>query len=173
MGIYLVGAPISIQFDKNDLNQESFLREYHQLSQADDDPISGWLKLAKARGETSDSDPVLLKLMVELYRKIDGLEKLIKDEQPVRVDLNVQSDILNIGFEHFELAQDILEVGAEYYGRVDMPVHPKRDVGIFFQAQTPSLAKITKIHERDQKDWNIYLRARERVKIRELKEDKS
>lgn len=173
MGIYLVGAPISIQFDKSDTNQEGFLREYHQLSQSDDDPIAGWLKLAKARGETSESDPVLLNLLVELHRKIDHLEKVIKNEEPVRVELHTQADIVNIGFEHLELADEMMEVGVQYYGRIDMPVHPKRDVGIFFQAETNSLAKITKMHERDQKDWNIYLRARERVKIRELKEDKA
>ena len=53
-----------------------------------------------------------------------------------------------------------------------MPVHPKRDVAVFFTAQNKSLAKITKIHERDEKEWAAYLTARERVLIREAKESK-
>jgi len=53
-----------------------------------------------------------------------------------------------------------------------MPVHPKRDVGIFFIALDSSLAKITKIHERDEREWGAYLTARERVLIREARESK-
>jgi hypothetical protein len=59
-----------------------------------------------------------------------------------------------------------------YYGRVEMPVHPKRDVGIFFEAQSQTLAKITRIHDRDEKEWGAYMTARERVLIREAREKK-
>jgi hypothetical protein len=150
-------------------DKESFLREYSQLSESDDDPISQWLKLAKGRGETSDTDPVILNLVVELHRKIDALEMFLKNEAPKRLSLVNMTQIESIGFEHFKLNEDVLEIGKEYYGRVEMPVHPKRDVPIFFQAQSESLAKITKIHERDEREWGVYLTARERVLIREAK----
>jgi len=70
------------------------------------------------------------------------------------------------------LKEELLEEGELYYGRVSMPVHPKRDVAIFFQAESKTLAKIVKIHERDEKEWASYMTARERVLIRELKERK-
>jgi len=54
-----------------------------------------------------------------------------------------------------------------------MPVHPKRDVGVFFKAESQTLAKIVRMHERDEKEWSAYLTARERVLIREAKEKKS
>jgi len=169
----LVPAPISIQFSQADVDKEAFEREYQQLSESDDDPISQWLKLAKARGETAESDPVLLKLIVELHRKIDALEMFLKNETPKRISLTCEAEIESIGFEHFKLKEPLLEEGQTYYGRIDMPVHPRRDIGIFFQALSPTLAQITKMHERDEKEWAAYMTARERILIREMREKKS
>lgn len=170
MSVRLVNAPISIVFSQADTDKEAYLREYQQLSESDDDPINQWLKLARAKGETTDTDPVLLNLIVELHKKVDALEMFLKNEKPNRLSLTTEVSIESIGFEHFKLAEDILEEGMEYYGRVDMPLHPKRDVAIFFTAVDKSLAKITKIHERDEKEWGAYLTARERVLIREARE---
>ncbi|WP_324171375.1 hypothetical protein [Sulfurimonas sp.] len=170
MSIRLVPVPISLVYSEASLDKEEYLREYAQLSESDDDPISQWLKLAKGRGETSDTDPVLLNLVVELHRKIDALEMFLKNEIPKRISLNHEIKIESIGFDHFKLEADVLEVGVEYYGRVEMPVHPKRDVAVFFKALDSSLVEITKIHDRDEKEWGVYLTARERVLIREAKE---
>ncbi|MCW8953696.1 MAG: hypothetical protein OQK48_02005 [Sulfurimonas sp.] len=172
MSVRLVNAPISLVFSKANVDEEAFLKEYQQLSESDDDPISHWLKLARAKGDTADTDPVLLNLMVELHRKIDGLERFIKNEEPKRLSLENKVEIESIGFEHFKLSSDILEEGMVYYARVEMPVHPKRDVPVFFKAVDKSLAKITKIHDRDEKEWGAYLTARERVLIREARENR-
>jgi len=169
VSVRLVPAPISLVYSEADLNRENFLREFSQLSESDDDPISQWLKLAKGRGETSETDPVLLNLVVELHRKIDALEMFLKNEVPKRLSLTGSVKIESIGFDHFRLSEDVLEVGTEYYGRVEMPVHPKRDIGVFFKALDNSLVEITKIHDRDEKEWGAYLTARERVLIRAAK----
>ena len=168
----LVPAPISLVFSEASSQREFFDREYQQLSDSDDNPINQWLKLAKARGETSETDPVLLQLVVELHNKIDALEMFLKNETPKRVSLTVEAHIDAIGFEYFNLSDELLEEGTEYYGRIEMPVHPKRDVGVFFMAQSKTLAKIVKIHERDEKEWGAYMTARERVLIREAREKK-
>ncbi|MBE0515321.1 hypothetical protein [Sulfurimonas sp.] len=172
MSVRLVKAPIDIAFSELEVNKEAYLREYQQLSESDDDPINQWLKLARAKGDTSDTDPVLLNLMVELHRKVDNLERFLKNEEPKRVSLTQEVAIESIGFEHFKLSEGVLKEDVEYYGRVAMPVHPKRDVGVFFTALDDSLAKITKMHERDEKEWSAYLTARERVLIREAKEER-
>ena len=169
MSVRLVSAPISLVYNEVTIDNEAYLREYSQLSESDDDPISQWLKLAKGRGETSDTDPVLLNLVVELHRKIDALEMFLKNEEPKRISLINEIQIESIGFEHFKLSKDMFDIGKEYYGRVEMPVHPKRDIPIFFKAIDTSLAQIIKIHERDEKEWSSYLTARERVLIREAK----
>ena len=169
----LVPAPICLVFNEASQNAEAYEREYHQLSESDENAIQQWLKLAKARGETSDTDPVLLQLIVELHNKIDALEMFLKDEQPVRISLTNAVNIDAIGFEHFSIAEPLFTQGTSYYARIEMPVHPKRDVGVFFTAQSETLAKFTKIHERDEKEWASYMTARERVLIREMKEKKS
>lgn len=169
MSVRLVNAPLQLLYDEAEANEEEFEREYHRLSESDDDPISQWLKLAKARGETAETDPVLLNLMVELYRKVDGLERLIKHEAPQRVTLINDAMIESIGYGYFKLVNPELEAGKTYYGRIDMPVHPKHDTAVFFVAESPDLAKIVKMHERDEKEWAAYLTARERVIIREMR----
>lgn len=168
----LVPAPISLVFSEAGSDREAYEREYHRLSESDDNPINKWLKLAKARGDTAETDPVLLNLVIELHNKIDSLERFLKNEEPIRVSLMNEAEIDAIGFEYFSLGQAMLEEGKEYYGRVEMPVHPKRDVGIFFKAESKTLAAIIKIHERDESEWGSYMTARERVLIREAREKK-
>jgi hypothetical protein len=169
----LVPAPISLLFSIASQNIEEYEREYQSLSESDDDPINQWLKLAKARGETSETDPVLLQLVVELHRKIDALEMFLKNETPKRVSLTNEVKIESIGFEYFKIHEPLFQEGELYYGRIEMPVHPKRDVGVFFEAQSSNLAHIVRMHERDEKEWNAYMTARERVLIREAKEKRS
>jgi hypothetical protein len=169
MSVRLIPAPISLAYAPKSENEEVFDREYHQLSESDDDPIGQWLKLAKARGDMAETDPVLLNLMIELHRKVDNLERLIKDEAPQRVDLSISGDIESIGYGYFKLKSGTLQPGTAYYGRVEMPVHPKRDIGIYFTAEDAQLAKIDKMHERDEKEWGAYLTARERIMIREMR----
>lgn len=170
MNIRLIPAPLAIDFSLEDETTEAFEREFQRLSSADDDAIGQWLKLAKAKGETQETDKILLQLLIEMHRKIDNLELLIKHEKPVRLELHAHAMIDAIGFEHFELKEAQLIPEALYYGRMHMPVYPKRDVPIFFKAITATQAQILRIHERDQIEWNGYVTARERVMIRELKQ---
>jgi hypothetical protein len=148
----------------------SYLLEQQFVNHSD--PISQWLKLAKSKGDTRETDPVLLQLVVELHRKIDALEMFLKDEIPTRISLTSSAKIDSIGFEYFKLDNALFEIGEVYYGRIEMPIYPKRDVGVFFTAVDEKLAKFIKMHDRDEKEWCAYMTARERVLIREAKEDK-
>jgi hypothetical protein len=167
--IRLIPAPLNICYSIADQNCEAYEREYQLLSESDDDPIGQWLKIAKAKGETKDSDPVLLNLLVELHRKVDELAQLVKNETPQRVELSNSTEIESIGFEHFQLKEPKLKVDQLYYGRIEMPIFPKRDVPVWFIALDERTAKIKRLHERDEKEWNSYVTARERAMIREMK----
>lgn len=173
MSIRLVKAPISLLFSERTSDEALYAREFDRLGESDDNPIHHWLKSARAKGDTADTDPVLLNLIIELHRKIDALEMFLKNEEPRRVSLMYEAEIESIGFEHFKLSAELLEAGKEYYGRIAMPVHPKRDIAVFFKALDSSLAQITKMHECDEKEWSAYLTARERVLIREARESKA
>lgn len=167
--VRLINASIRLAYDEASKDAEKYEGEFSQMCENDDDPIGQWLRLAKARGETSESDPVMLTMMVELYRKMDKIEQILTMSTPTRLPLSNEGMIESIGYEHFKLKEEGLESGKLYYGRIEVPIHPKRDIAVFFEAMDPSLAKITRIHERDEKEWASYFTARERVMIRQLK----
>ena len=168
----LVPIHINISFSEAVKDEKTYEQEYHKLNEPDSSLVSQWVKHARAKGEATEMELVVLNLLVELHNKIDALEMVLKHETPSRITLDTKTSIDAIGFEHFSVNEAVFTVGTEYYGRIEMPFHPKRDVGIFFEALSPTLAHITKTHERDEKEWGAYLTARERVLIREAKENK-
>ena len=170
--IRLVPAPLEVEFDEAETDRDAFEREYQSLNESDEDPIGQWLKIAKARGETKETDPVLLHLLVELHRKVDQLTQIVKNEEPQRIPLRHRAAVEGIGFEHFRIAEPRFVPGRLYYGRIAMPVFPRRDIGFWFEALDERLAKIVRLHERDEKEWNQYVTARERVMIREMRQKK-
>ncbi len=169
--VRLVDAPLEIEYDLCE-NEEVFMREFNALSQSDEDSVGQWLKLARARGETSESDQVLLTLLVELHRKLDDLSAYIKDEKKELLGLSKKAKIDSIGYENFHFLDEDIEEGKLYYGRILMPIFPKRLVPLFFVREGLKLTRITMIHEQDEKDWGVYLTARERVMIRQMRKEK-
>jgi len=170
--IRFIPAPISIQFSKATSNYELFKREFDSFNESDSDPVGQWLKMAKARGETKESDQVMLTLLVELHRKVDQIASRLENNKKAFVPLDFNEQIDGINFDYFKIKNSIFDVGVEYYGRVSMPTFPKRDVAIFFAPIDQQTAKITIIHERDRKEWDSYVTSRERAMIREMKNKK-
>lgn len=164
-----ISAPLVIEYDPIDVDEKNFRLEFDTLAQTDEDPIGQWLKIAKAKGETRESDSVLLHLVVELHRKVDDLTKLINNERPTYVQLHHVIPIESVGHGHFFIEQNTLDRDKEYYGRVNLPVFPQRVVPVYFTALDANHARVTIMHERDIKDWDSYILARERQLIREQK----
>lgn len=169
MQINFIPAPIEVVFEENK-GQEEFEREFDKATEADEDPIGHWMRIAKARGETKDTNSVVITLLVELHRKLDHLISLQTGEESTKLDLKHKASIDGVHFDHFRLTQDCLQRGEKYYARLLMPTFPKREISIFCEAIGGREAKIIKIHERDKQDWNSYITARERVMIRKMKE---
>ncbi len=167
--VRLVEAHLEIKFDFLDINSEGFELEFNLIAEHDDDAIGQWLRTARAKGDTSESDPAVLHLIVELYRKIDRLENLILGKAMKYLPLDAEGTIQKIGYEYFELSQPLLEPAKHYYGRVELPVLPQRVTPMFFEAISPTLAKITRMHVKDANEWATYMTARERAIIRHLK----
>ena len=167
--IRFVTAPLKIDFEKIARDELIYKKEYDKLANSEEDSVGQWLKLAKARGDTNESDQVLLKLIVELHRKVDELGSIIKDEKPTYLDLKEEKNIQGVGFGHFLLEENCLAPETKYYGRILMPFFPKREVPIFFETLKENIAKISLMHDQDEKDWSAYMSARERAMIREAK----
>lgn len=164
----LVDAPLSMVFSLYE-EQEALMREFQRFSGVDDDAIGQFIKRAKARGETQETDNVLLQLIVELHRKVDRVEKLLKEEEEHLEELEQNADIVAIGYEHIQLKQAGLLPNTTYYARIMMPIYPQRNIALFVQAVDTNHAKISQMHERDIADWNAYVAARERIMIRQIK----
>ena len=161
-----VKAYVPIEFDYLD---EEKKKEFDLLSAESDDPIGQYIKLAKARGETKDTDPVLLELLIALHRKIDDLSAYIKNEKKELIPLRFKSEIDGVGFDYFRIKDELFEKGKKYYARLDLPVFPERKIPVIFEAVDSKIAKILNMHERDEKDYNAFITARERAIIREMK----
>ena len=161
----LIKAYIGFKFDEYN---ENFQKEFDTLGAESDDPIGQYIKLAKARGETRDTDPVLLELLIALHRKVDELMAYVKNEKKEFLPLKYESEIIKIGFEGFEIKEPLFQ-NKKYYGRMDLPVFPKREVPVIFERVDKKTAKILHMHERDIKDYNAFITARERAIIREMK----
>lgn len=129
--IRYVSTQLKICFDIDE--SDAYKKEYDLLGISDEDAVGEWLKLAKARGETSESDPVLLTLLVELHRKIDSLSAYVKGEKIEYISLEQEENISGIGYEYFHFDTSVLQKDKEYYGRIEMPIFPKREMPVFLK----------------------------------------
>ena len=166
MNIRLIPAPLFIEFEEDKIE---FKEEYDKLGAEIDDPVGQYLKMAKARGETKDSDKVVMELVVALHRKVDEVLSLLKNETKELIELKHTAKITHIGYEYFKLKEEILIPNKKYYARLDIPFFPQREVPIYFIAIDTQVAEILLMHDRDIKDYNAFVAARERAIIREQK----
>ena len=161
-----IPAPLKIEFEEE---KREFKEEYDKLGAEIDDPVGQYIKIAKARGETKESDKVLLELVIALHRKIDDLTNLIKNEKKELMNLKYLAKITEIGYEYIKLKEPLLNKNQNYYGRLEIPFFPQREVPIYFIAIDKYIGEILIMHDRDIKDYNAFVAARERAIIREKK----
>ncbi|RAX58018.1 hypothetical protein CCZ01_04195 [Helicobacter monodelphidis] len=167
-----VPVPLTLEFSKMGNTKEELFpyeKEYSSLSNMDTDPLGQYMKIAKSRGETKESDELTLKLLVALHYKIDELKRIMTNETREYLELQCKENVQALGHGVVIMPKVLFEVGAIYYARIDLPVFPQRIVPLFLEAVTREVAKVKKMHERDERDWDGYITSRERAIIRELK----
>ncbi|MDD2383299.1 MAG: hypothetical protein PHN18_03835 [Sulfurospirillaceae bacterium] len=167
--IRLVPAVLAIVFDKGTVENSDFMKEYYSLMQMNDDPLGAWLKTPKIRKIADDSDQVLLTLLIELHRKIDTLTHSLHSDSNDDSILTCKASIESIGHGYFQCDTPALCAGEHYYGRIDLPTFPRRNIPVFFRAQSETLAKIEMMHDDDEQTWSAYMVACERAMIRQMK----
>ncbi len=167
--IRFVPAFLKVTFELGSAEDMPFLQEYYGLMQLNDDPLGLWLKSAKVRKEQEKSDQVLLKLLVELHRKIDKLTHQLTSDKPLYLELCNSGNLEAIGHGYIRFDSGVLSPKQSYYARIDMPTFPKRNIPIFFEAIDERIGQITMMHDDDKEDWSSYMVACERVMIRQMK----
>lgn len=163
----IVEAPLYIEFDKIEGREEEFNLEFDKLSENSDDPISAWLKNARARGRIIDENEPIVQLLIELHRKIDTLNMQLNDIKKEYLPLSFNATLHSIGHDVLNFRDEVLEPSAKYYARLDIAVFPTRKVPMYFEAQNSKTARIYHLHTRDEVDFDSYIAARERSLIRE------
>jgi hypothetical protein len=170
MDIRFVPASLDISFEEvNTTNKGIFKEEYRQLQEYSDDNINEWIKKLKAQGQLEDTDKVLLTLLVELHKKIDNLESIIKQEDPGLVQLQFNSKIYGINFDYIQTNEVNFLPDVLYYARISLPVFPKRQMPLYLYGLKNNIAKIHLISQKNQEDWNSLIMAKEREYIRQIK----
>ncbi|MGP1450555.1 MAG: hypothetical protein ACTTJS_05470 [Wolinella sp.] len=163
----IVRVPLELEWEEYGARSEAFEREFLLLSDLEDDPLGQWLRIAKAKGENRNSDDLTLKLLVALHHKIDTLTRLLQNETREYPTLCHKGGVDAMGHSAIVMQEERFSPGVQYYGRINLPVFPQRIVPIFFSALDVKVAKITRIHDKDQREWDTYIASRERAMIRE------
>lgn len=165
----LVDVNIHIDFCiVNKENKDILKQEFDSFGEHNQDPINHWLKIAKARGDIEESDNILFNLIIELHKKLDNLENILKNNKQEYIKLDFSTQVIGMGHEYFKL-KDFDNDEISFYGRLKMPVFPKRDIPLFFSHISNDIYKIDFMHNRDNIDYDSYITARERALIREIK----
>lgn len=168
--IRLVTATMNLVYEEvTSERTEQFEREYHEISEMEENSITQGIKHIKTRGESDETNLLILNILSELYRKMDKIEHLLVHGTLKRLNLTSEALIESIGLEHLKLKTESLEIGKHYYARIEIPIFPKREIAFYFEAVESSLAHIEKIHVRDKEAWGYYMTACERIMIRQMK----
>ncbi|WP_277641296.1 hypothetical protein [Wolinella succinogenes] len=165
----VVRVPLSLEWERVEAREREFEREFLLLSDLEDDPVGQWVKMAKAKGEAKYSDELTLKLLVALHQKIDTLTKLLQNENREYSVLAFKGAIESIGHGVVVMQESVFKSQELYYARINLPVFPQRIVPLFLEGLEERVAKLVRIHDKDQKDWDTYIASRERAMIRESK----
>lgn len=168
-----VQAPLNLEFAlinaANADELKSYEREYASLSNADTDPLGEYMKYARAKADSREADDITLKLLVTLHYKIDEIKNILTDNVRKYVKLTHKETVDSLGHGVIIMSKAIFQQGRSYYARIDIPVFPERIIPLFIDAVEPTVAKVKRMHERDERDWDSYITSRERALIRELK----
>ena len=127
------------------------------------------MKYARAKADSREADDIVLKLLVTLHYKLDEIKNILTDNVRQFVKLESKENVEALGHSVIIMPKAVFQKGAQYYARIDLPVFPERLIPIFLEAIEPKVAKVKRIHERDERDWDSYITSRERSLIRELK----
>lgn len=167
--VRLIEANLAINFDQVSAKKSEFLGEFDLFGRENCDEISQWIRHAKARGKTENTDEILLKLLLELHHKIDCIADMLEHKEKNSLNLSQSDEIIAIGYGYFKISAPKFTPKFSYYARIFLPVFPKRQIAIFFDAVDENLAKITKMHYNDEIDWDSYVSQKEREKLRKMR----
>ncbi|ANV97309.1 hypothetical protein BBW65_00020 [Helicobacter enhydrae] len=116
--------------------------EYIQLNRVQESGIERWLKHAK--GRDYDGDELMLDLLVEMFKKIEKLEKMLAQTQDNLLTLHQQITTSHIGHGVLCFQESVLKKGGIYYGRLFLPFFQKKLCPAIYKPIVHKLQKLSK-----------------------------
>ncbi len=165
--IDFVETKIAFDFEQIGDNNESFLDEFYLLQQRDS--ITRHIKNPKLLSEATEGEMIIIELLGEIFNRLDKLESIMTQAPSDLIELSGNTQIVAITHEYFELADARLKEGTSYYGRFEMPIYPRKTIGLFFVAESDKIAKINRIHSDDEASFSSFVMSLVRAKIRRIK----
>lgn len=141
----LVSAELKVSFE---LDNGSFESEFSSSHNGLDE----WMSMLRAKEGGENTDPLTLKVLTEVLRKLENIENMLSDEKSSNTLAN-SAVADKIGYEGFGFALPCLEAGKSYFARVVIKGFVSKNIKLFFEAVDEKTAKITRISKFDEKEW--------------------
>lgn len=166
-------SQISYEFI-NEQNIATLQDEFSALANMSETPMMKWIHSKGAKGKLDSGGEVLFEILVEIYKKIENLERLIKKEERTLPPLTNTARLGFIGHNVLCLrdGQKFANKG-DIYVRMFLPIFPERDIGIFAKVIHSQIAHIQKLHLRDTRGFDAFVVECERAMILDAKSNKT
>lgn len=160
----LVSAQLFVEFEPYDERFEAEFSSSHN-------GLDEWLSLLKAKESGENTDPLTLKLLTEILRKLENIENMLSKQDEARHLANTKT-ASKIGYEGFCFDEDCLKSGGLYFASVRIEGFVRKNIKLFFRALDGRLAKIERISKFDEKEWAQNVARCEMSQIRQNKRKK-
>lgn len=159
----IVPCSIEISYDKS---SDIYEEEYIQIIDNNADGFENYLEKLKSKNKIDEDSEVILEVLAQIYHKIISIEKTIHQKEDKLCLLEKQGVICALGHGVICTHSMDFEVGMSYYLRFELPVFPKRMIGVFGEAIDAQVLKITKMHQKDIEDFDMYIANKEMENLR-------
>lgn len=114
--------------------------------------LDEWLSLARAKEEGENTDPLTLKILIEVLRKLENIENLLESKGQ-EYGFKNSANAISLGYEGFGFNESCLSSGQLYFAKVRVQGFIKKHIALYFIALDEKTARITRISKSDEKEW--------------------
>lgn len=157
----VIKAELSVEFEEARSDFELEFQNSHN-------GLDEWMSMLRAKEEGQNTDPLTLKILTEVLRKLDNIENKLNGNEGLSALAN-HKIATKLGYEGFGFDEDCLEVGKNYFARVRIHGFVHKEIKLFFTAIDAQTAKITRISKFDEKEWASNVARYEMGAIRAMK----
>ncbi|PAF49981.1 hypothetical protein BKH41_01395 [Helicobacter sp. 12S02232-10] len=155
----------SFEFEYGRPSQAAY-EEYLKLGEWGSDGFENWLENLKRKNRDESENELILKVLTQIYHKLNFLESLIKQQCEEFINLDNKALAGALGHGVICSVEKSFEPSKDYYVRFKLPIFPYKHMGVFTQAFDERILKITQMHPKDIQDFDMYIANKEMENLR-------